>query len=377
MLPTNSISKQLLLIIPLLYIFSSSCKKQTYEPAGKTESSGIIDPNEPVMEYWNSASLPYNNVVNLKSANGYLYFSTQSSNGAVSLRRLNPDNTVSTIFTSSNGSDVINDLEFYNGRLYFGGRISYESGYNLGYIEGNSLTPINVPLNQNSYTTNSVISLHYFEPDNMLYFTGKFSPTGNVSDYVTTLNLERINTNFEAGGAITNGLSQWPGYLAGNSDLYQYGSTIITNLPFQSKIGKMNATNWTSFEGFNSVTDIKVVSLYDQNDTTYLSYCTTFWWNNAQVYTNYKTKMIVNNVEYPLQDLGGYEPIINFKKVNNELFAFGSAITLNGKFTNIFRLVNGHWKADKIIKYPIKDIEYYNGYYYAVTTSGAIYKTSW
>jgi len=356
-------------------IFISGCKKQAYKPVGETNSSGVIDPSQPVLGHWSSAMIPYSKVVHIKSANGYLYFSTEPTNG-VGLYRLNPDNTVSTILTTNLATNEINDLESFNGRLYFVGNISIQGGCNLGYLEGSSLTPVNVPLTPESYNTKEVHSLHLF--DDHLYFSGSFETVLPYNlNYITTSNLERINSNFETGGAIVDGLS-YCGPVTGNSTLYTFGRSVIASQPTESLLAKLNGTQWEGFNCFVPTTQRKILSVYDQNDTLFVSYCTNIHdiWTGWQSY-DFKTKMIINGQEYPIQDFGGSDAIVQFKKVNNELFAFGSGITVNGKFTNILRLVNGHWKVDKIATFGIIDIEYHNGYYYAVTSGGSIFKTTW
>lgn len=369
--------KNIHLFILVFCITLLGCKKQTYRPEGIINSTGMIDPNQTGLSYWETTGVNHSDITHLESANGYLYYSRKMANGIDGLYRINPSGDITTLFTTTDQYSEISDLEEFGNRLYYSGRIRSINGTggNVGYVEGISTTPI--LMIRPEYSSEMVISMHTF--NNYLYFSGSFFPSStDPNEFFTSPGTDKMNSSYETEGQAAPSYAYGPGILGGENHLYVHSPMYYSVLQSPlSLAATWNGANWESFtSGVNVNDEKKILGICETGDTLYVSSCTMLYWNSAWIYYDYKVNTIINGQISPFQGIDkGYDAQLYFKKVNGQLFAYGKYLSQNGKASNIYRLVNGQWVVDAIMLHEVIDIEYYNGAYYAATTSG-LFKAS-
>lgn len=346
----------LLLVITLL-----SCHKEHdfKEPVTINSAVTALDTNLPSYENWVKVPSNYSKVYLLTSTPYRLYFGAK--NGLVSYLVEYSDNLGFGLLRSFGGSNVsLMDIEPFNGKIYYSGCYKYTSTQaHLFCVDPVTYQHQGFPVSENNFSFVKHLQLY----QGNLVFAGSFS----VNSFIASQPFNQLTTS-NTTLAMGPPMNQPYGMFAdGDNDLYTFANGSLIGGAQSSNIAKWDGTQWVGMSYANYSSSETIQSLVEKNDTIYLTSYTQQW----DTYGPYKLKRIVNNVMETLPDISvGPEGKIYVCLVNNEVYAFGKNLSMNGTYTNVFKLVGDSWTIDKIILETVNDVDYFNGHVYAGTDDG-------
>jgi hypothetical protein len=360
MLVLEYIYKRKYFFVVLLFLLVS-CRKKIDHVVGNTteiiEGNGLTDPTYDWERVSEEGMIEFHT---LQLFNNELYVGGQfvdTTNNFKFIGKLDQNGQwMQALPINLNGNGVY-DMEVLNNELIIGGN------FYSGSITGNadlirmdlSGTVNDIPFsNSNSSRVNCI-----YKNLNNLYVGGYFSPS--TTNAIVTKNVEKL-VNFTPVGTAD----------AANEvfNLSQRNGGILACGASNKLMGWNGGSTWTEQSYLNKTLNDKVVASFTENLDLYLLGNFSYTMLTLKVMDSFGTWQNMPEISHA----GNISQYSKMKKIDQDLFLFGKGFAENGgTVSSVLRLVGSNWYSFCDVQYEVRDIEFFNGYYYIATNYG-LYK---
>lgn len=247
----------------------------------------------------------------------------------------------------------IYDLEVFNNELIIGGNFFYGSlNTNADLIRMNaSGTITDIPFSNSSGSTVRCI----FPSNSDLYIGGKFSASSSNS--IISSNIEKLVNYTPVGMANLS------------NEVYAISKINTAILVCGPSIGvkNWNGSNWSAFSYPNFSNFDEIYSMSSGMSEFYLLGNFSYGLYTLKMKDTFGNWFNVDEVKHTGK-LSNYTKV---KEIGQDLFLFGKGFSINGgPVSSIVKLSGSDWYVFSDLQYEVRDMVFFNGYYYIATNYG-------
>lgn len=358
-------SRRSLIFSVLITLISLSCRKEIdVEKYNEGFSEGAINPNEPILEEWESL-LPFGFIADHIASDGQnIYFSSYSG-GISRMYIMDSIGNYSALFDISANDDV-QLVDYVGGKLYFTQRESNGVGkiHEFDHTGILNTYELLVSASYGTYLTSLL------DVGTQLFVTGKFRIGNSGSSWSACLIDKSTGVITEMPGLGSNVINSATYF---NNEIYVAARAVMGTYNSSSgrAVAKWDGNQWIGVGQYtlpyNYVGPLIGTCVGHHNGELYAGGKFNTYGTSVTKYSNtYST--FGGNLGFIGTTSNIDDPRIHMKMIENDLYLFGRVRFTNASFNSVYVMDNGVWKSIGALDGDATDLAICQGYAYAIVT---------